>query len=331
MAVRVILCVFSCYFLGDDGDADDSDSFRIQIALVASFCPENPASKFLQSCVQFRKPIETVQTAVHQRRRGRVGGSYNSGVLGAWLRWGDEWKNPNCVFIWGVGGHFWEDEGVGRLLWKIKDILSNVLRATKYSVLGEKQVQNRAKNTKKKLLKISPPRTAVSPRNPTLNLSEMHCLHVTVRILHFVRAISNRSSWERTMVAGAAKRVPQKQFMYNKHSHRKSKKSAPRIIPERKFQKQHSAPRRGRKGTVPPSLASPSRPLKALQIGLSEALFQPSLHLSINAADRSVPFSKTTKKKGKVKVWFFFFFFKKCHFHHFFSSSSTSSFLLDPI
>lgn len=36
-------------------------------------------------------------------------------------------------------------------------------------------------------------------------------------------------------------RVPQKQFMYNKHSHRKSKKSAPRIIPERKFQKQHSA------------------------------------------------------------------------------------------
>lgn len=115
------------------------------------------------------------------------------------------------------------------------------------------------------------------------------------------------------MVAGAAKRVPQKQFMYNKHSHRKSKKSAPRIIPERKFQKQHSAPRRGRKGTVPPSLASPSRPLKALQIGLSEALFQPSLHLSINAADRSVPFSKT-KKKGQGKGLIFFFFFQKVPF-----------------
>lgn len=80
-------------------------------------------------------------------------------------------------------------------------------------------------------------------------------------------------------------RVPQKQLMYNKHSHRKSKKSAPRIIPERKFQKQHSAQQEEeRYGSLPPSFAFPSRPLKALQIGLSEALFQPSLHLSVNAA-----------------------------------------------
>lgn len=36
---------------------------------------------------------------------------------------------------------------------------------------------------------------------------------------------------------GFSLRVPHKHFMYNKQSHRKSKKSAPRIIPERKFQK----------------------------------------------------------------------------------------------
>lgn len=69
-------------------------------------------------------------------------------VMGMGLRaaWGDGWENPNCVFIEGVGGwdffliffltvfflflFFWEDRGVGRLLWKIKDILRNVLRAT---------------------------------------------------------------------------------------------------------------------------------------------------------------------------------------------------------
>lgn len=66
------------------------------------------------------------------------------------------------------------------------------------------------------------------------------------------------------------------------------------------FQKESSRnntlPKRRKKGTVPLSLTFPSRPLKALQIGLSEALFQPSLHLSINAADRSIPFSKTTKR-----------------------------------
>lgn len=59
------------------------------------------------------------------------------------------------------------------------------------------------------------------------------------------------------------------------------------------------------------------QPLKALQIGLSEALFYPSLCLSINAADRSVPLSTTTKKKkGKDKglikksaIFTTFFFF----------------------
>lgn len=79
---------------------------------------------------------------------------------------------------------------------------------------------------------------------------------------------------------------------------------------------------------IPSSLAFHSRPLKALQIGLSEALFQPSLHLSINAVDTSVPFSKTTKKRGQGKG----LIFKKVPFSPlFFSSSSTSSFHLDPI
>lgn len=61
----------------------------------------------------------------------------------------------------------------------------------------------------------------------------------------------------------------------------------------------------------------PSRPLKALHIGLSEALFQPSLYLSINAVDRSVRISRTTKKgqgKGlilgsKSAIFTTFFFF----------------------
>lgn len=67
----------------------------------------------------------------------------------------------------------------------------------------------------------------------------------------------------------------------------------------------------------PPLLFFPSRPLKALHIGLSEALFQPFLYLSINAADRSVRISRTTKKgqgKGlilgsKSAIFTTFFFF----------------------
>lgn len=110
------------------------------------FVKTNPVDRFLHSWVQFIKPVEMVRTAAHHTWRGRVGGFSSIRGLGLWFRWGVEWKNPNCVFIWG-GGHFWEDRGVGRLLWKIKDILSNILRATKYSVLREKG-QNRAKNTK---------------------------------------------------------------------------------------------------------------------------------------------------------------------------------------
>lgn len=82
------------------------------------------------------------------------------------------------------------DRGVGMLLWKIKDILSNVLRTRKYDVLGEKTRPEQS-TQHKKLLKISPPCAAISP---TLNLSEIHCLYLTVRILHFAGEISNRSS-----------------------------------------------------------------------------------------------------------------------------------------
>lgn len=92
------------------------------------------------------------------------------------------------------------------------------------------------------------------------------------------------------------------------------KKSAPRIIPERMFQKQHFALRGGIKVRFP-SLAFPSRPLKALLIGLSEELFHPSLNLSVNAADRSVPFFHNNKRgqdKGlilKSAIFTTFFFF----------------------
>lgn len=38
-------------------------------------------------------------------------------------------KNPKSVFICGEGGRSGEDGGVGRLLWKIRNILRSILRA----------------------------------------------------------------------------------------------------------------------------------------------------------------------------------------------------------
>lgn len=291
---------FLHYCFGDD-DPGLSESFCIHIAFNESSI--NPADTFLCSCVQFIKPVQMLQTAVHQTWRGRVGWVMGSGGgVGLSFRCGVERKNPNCVFIRGVEGHFWEDRGVGRLLWKIKDILRNILRATKYSVLREKG-QNRAKKNRKSSSKQALPAQSSPDANQPWTRSEIHCLYVTVRILHSVWAISNRSSWERTMVAGAAS-----------ESHRNNSCTSNTVTGNQKnllhglFQKESSRnntlPKERKKGTIPSSPAFPSRPLKALQIGLSEALFQPSLPLSKNAVDRSVPFSKTTKKKGQGKFWF---------------------------
>lgn len=59
----------------------------------------------------------------------------------------------------------------------------------------------------------------------------------------------------------------------------------------------HFVQRREKKGVI--LLTFPSGPLKALRIGLSEALFQPYPRPSINAVDRSVPLPRTTKRAGE--------------------------------
>lgn len=83
------------------------------------------------------------------------------------------------MFSQGVGVLvFWEDRGVGSLLRKIKDILSNTQRATKYSILGVKQGRNRESQLNKKiknpLLEISLHCTGISPKNAALNLRDRH-------------------------------------------------------------------------------------------------------------------------------------------------------------
>ena len=174
---------------------------------------------------------------------------------------------------------------------------------------GRKTSPEQSKKHKKKLLKISPPRTAVSPRNPTLNLSEMHCLHVTVRILHFVRAISNRSSWERTMVAGAAKRVPQKQFMYNKHSHRKIKKICSTDYSRKKVPETTLCPKKRKKRYGSPLPRFSFQTIKGTPdwpLGSTFPAVPPSLH---KCCRQKRPVLQNNKKKGKVKVWFLFYFF----------------------
>lgn len=141
---------------------------------------------------------------------------------------------------------------------------------------------------------------------------------------------------ERTMVAAATETVQLQQTTVT--GGKSKKKSAPRITPERKLQKQHSnRPRRGgkkkrnEKGTVPSSLAFfffPSRPLKALHVGLSEALFQPSPLLIRKCCRHKRPNLQNDKKgQGKGLI----FVLKSAIFTTFSSSSSTSSFLLHPI
>ena len=82
------------------------------------------------------------------------------------------------MFIRGVGRHFWEDRGVGRLLWKIKDILSNVLRATKYSVLGKKtrpeqsKKQQEAPQNKPSLHRHLPAESNPQPLRDSLFISD---------------------------------------------------------------------------------------------------------------------------------------------------------------
>lgn len=146
---------------------------------------------------------------------------------------------------------------MGKILWKIKDIFSNIPRATKDSVLGEKN-KARTKPKSQKAPQDKPPvnRHLGSEFNPqplggSLFIQSRQDPPLCVRDIKHIQLRGNNGG-----VSGL--RVPQKQLMYNKHSHRKSKKSAPWIIPERKFQKQHSAQQEEeRYGSLPPSLFLP--------------------------------------------------------------------------
>lgn len=95
--------------------------------------------------------LAAAQAAVRHTWRGRAAG-FNSiaGFLEGFHS--DEELNGRirivcvcvCVcfgfFFRGAKGHFFgEDRGAGRLLWKIKEILGNILRATKYSVCRGKR------------------------------------------------------------------------------------------------------------------------------------------------------------------------------------------------
>lgn len=202
------------------------------------FVKTNPVDRFLHSWVQFIKPVEMVRTAAHHTWRGRVGGFSSSRGLGLWFRWGVEWKNPNCVFIWGGGGIFgktgeWEDSS-GR---------SKTFSATSWgqqnTAFCEKKARTEQKTQKapqnkpslhSRLLTQSNPR----PLRDSLFMCDGQDPPFCLRDIKQIQLRENNGG-------RGSLRVPQKQLMYNKHSYRKSKKSAPWIIPERKFQKQHSA------------------------------------------------------------------------------------------
>lgn len=186
---------FLVYCLGDDDDADDPDSFCVCYAFAELMHPakklhhplhENKSigsNTYPSEVVRKSRPCDAGGRA---RRPGRT----------------DKRKNPNCVFVWRVAEHFWEDRGVERLLWKIKHILCNVLRATKYSVLGEKQGQSRAPNNKK-LLKNKPclPRRLSSESNPAPDLLFTSDSWAPPFCLWEIQQIQLR---QRAMVAGAA-------------------------------------------------------------------------------------------------------------------------------
>lgn len=153
---------------------------------------------------------------------------------------------------------------MGRLLWKIKDILSNVLRTRKYSVLGGTRPEP-SNNTESNPRPLRDSLFISDGRDPPFCLGD-------------VKQIQLR---ERTMAAKAAR-----------ESHTNNSCTINTVTGNQKdlllglFQKESS-----RNNTLPeagegtfPSLAFPSRPLKALQIGLGST-FPAALHPSINAAD----------------------------------------------
>lgn len=294
MMVGVILCVFSCVML-----MITLIHSCIHIAFVASFC----SNKSCQYIPSFPRPIWKANSTGPNScpskavRKSRDWGCGSDGE--------DEWKNPHSVFTWGVGGHIWEDRGVGRLLWKIKDILSNILRATKYSVLGETQGQN--KTLKKKLLKISPPLHRHLPSESNLQPLRgplfIHDGQDPPSCLWDIKQIQLRG---RTMMAGEAR-----------ESHRNNSCTINTVTGNQKnllhglFQEEATlCPRGGRKVRFLPLLPRVSfQTIKGTPdwpLGSTFPAVPPSIH---KCGRQKRPILQSNTKKGKIKVWFVVFFF----------------------
>lgn len=135
---------------------------------------------------------------------------------------------------------FFGKSGVGRLLWKIKNHLSKILKARKLSVLGEKQGQTQAKTTRSSL-KYALHALQCPPRNPTLDLlaSDGEDPPFCRRDIKQIQLSENnggrwKASESHTNSSCTINTVTENQ-----------KKSAPSIIPEEKFQKQHFAREEG--------------------------------------------------------------------------------------
>lgn len=120
---------------------------------------------------------------------------------------------------------FWGRQGSGKALWKIKDILSNILRATKYSVLGEKQGWKRKKE-KPSLHQHLLPEYNLQPLRDSLFISDASSMLSE-------RCLTEPAGKENNGGQGNL-RVPQKQAQ---SQGKKEKNMLLESIPERKFQK----------------------------------------------------------------------------------------------
>ncbi len=190
------LCIFLVDFLGND--ADDMIHSTSTLPLFKLFVHINPANEFLYSWSIFKRckqlSIKSGEEASVGPAEAGDGGFDSDGELNGRIQ-------TVCL---GCRRAFLGRQGSGKAPLEDQRHSQQHPEGNNIQCSGRKTRPEQSKKHKKMLLKISPPGTAISPRNPTLNLSEIHSLHKTVRILHLVCEIPNRSSWEGTMMAGAA-------------------------------------------------------------------------------------------------------------------------------
>lgn len=146
---------------------------------------------------------------------------------------------------------------LGRLLWKIQNILSNVLRETKCSFLGEERGQNQQKKHKR------------SSKTPPLH-RRREAVRPSASRIQFMRWSGSSSLFDLHQAdpAGREQRRPvqtEQRFMYNKQVQEMKFRNLLRRLFQEEGSRNNTLPEKRRKGTILPSLLFPSRPLKALQ------------------------------------------------------------------